>query len=383
MIATGTDVKPLEVLLFMRDVRSVNYFEQMKGRGTRTLNFDDLKKVTKTAQSTKTHFVIVDAVGATKSKKTDSRPLERKPTVPLKDLLGAVAAGVTDEDTFTSLANRLIRLEKKLTDEERENFKDVSGGQTIRTAVKNLLSSFDPDVCEDDRKEIIKTIPSVLNGKAGEYLENVRKIHEQVIDRINTDKVLKAEWDSYSTDQAQSVIKEFKQYIEANKDEITALSIFYGQPYRRRELNLKMIKEVLFRLKADKPLLAPHYVWNAYAQVEEVKGQSPKKELTALVSLIRRVAGIDSQLTPYDKTVDKNFQDWVFKKHAGTPDKFTEEQMDWLRMIKDHIAQSFHLDPDDLDYTPFDSKGGRGRMWKLFGDSTEELIRELNEALAA
>lgn len=73
MIATGTDVKPLEVLLFMRDVKSINYFEQMKGRGTRTINSDSLQLVTKTAKS-KTHFVIVDAVGATKSKKTDSKP---------------------------------------------------------------------------------------------------------------------------------------------------------------------------------------------------------------------------------------------------------------------------------------------------------------------
>jgi len=87
MIATGTDVKPLECLLFIRDVKSRNYFEQMKGRGTRTLGYDDLKKVTPSTHSAKTHFVIVDAIGVTKSLKTDSRPLERKPTIPLKDLL--------------------------------------------------------------------------------------------------------------------------------------------------------------------------------------------------------------------------------------------------------------------------------------------------------
>ena len=119
MIATGTDVKPLEVLLFMRDVKSINYFEQMKGRGTRTINNDSLQLVSKTAKS-KTHFIIVDAVGATKSKKTDSRPLERKRGIPLKDLLGAVTMGVADEDLFLSLANRLIRLEKQITDKEKD-----------------------------------------------------------------------------------------------------------------------------------------------------------------------------------------------------------------------------------------------------------------------
>jgi len=116
MIATGTDVKPLEVLLFMRDVKSSNYFEQMKGRGTRTINSDSLQLVSKIANA-KTHFVIVDAIGVTKSKKTDSRPLERKPTIALKDLLGAVAVGARDEDLFLSLANRLIRLEKQITED--------------------------------------------------------------------------------------------------------------------------------------------------------------------------------------------------------------------------------------------------------------------------
>jgi type I restriction enzyme R subunit len=85
MIATGTDIKPLEVLLFMRDVKSTNYFQQMIGRGSRTINDDDLQQVSKMAK-VKTHFVVVDAIGATKSKKTDSRPLERKPSVPMKDL---------------------------------------------------------------------------------------------------------------------------------------------------------------------------------------------------------------------------------------------------------------------------------------------------------
>ena len=144
-----------------------------------------------------------------------------------------------------------------------------------------------------------------------------------------------------------------------------------------------MIKDVLEKLKLDKPLLAPHYVWEAYAQLEEVKANSPKNELVALVSLIRRVSGIDAALTPYSKTVDKNFQDWVWKKHSGAGEKFTEAQMAWLRLLKDHIATSFHVEVDDLDYTPFDAQGGRGKMHELFGDQMHDVIDELNEALAA
>ena len=407
MVATGTDVKPLEILLFMRDVRSINYFEQMKGRGTRSILFDDLKRVTRTAKHTKTHFVIVDAVGATKSKKTDSRPLESKPTVPLKDLLGAVTMGVQDEDLFTSLANRLIRLDKKLTDTEKAKFADLSGGRTINGIAKDLLKAYDPDVIESISEPLIKAIPTAdyspakveeitnrvqselasdaarpFTGELNEYIENVRRTHEQIIDTINIDKVLLSEWDTFTEDKAKEVVKDFQEYIEANKNEIIALSIYYNQPYRRKEVTFKMIKDLLEKLKLEKPTLAPIYVWDAYSKLEDVKDDTPKNELVALVSLVRRVTGIDQNITRYDKTVDRNFQTWVFGKQAG-PVKFSEEQMNWLRMIKDHVASSFHVEIEDLDYTPFDALGGRGKMYQLFGDQMTQILNELNEALIA
>ncbi|MGB4208473.1 MAG: hypothetical protein WBJ43_10885, partial [Smithellaceae bacterium] len=159
MIATGTDVRPLECLLFMRDVKSRNYFEQMKGRGTRTITLDDLKKVTPTARYTKDHYVIVDAIGVTKSLKTDSRPLEKKPGVPLKDLLAAIAVGARDEDLFTSLANRLTRLEKQLSTKEQENFAQKAKNKTIKQVVKELLNAYNPDTLEEIRLKIDKENP--------------------------------------------------------------------------------------------------------------------------------------------------------------------------------------------------------------------------------
>ncbi|MCD6397734.1 MAG: DEAD/DEAH box helicase family protein [Spirochaetaceae bacterium] len=414
MIATGTDVKPLEVLLFMRDVKSKNYFEQMKGRGTRTIDKDTLQSVSRTADA-KTHFVIVDAVGAVKSKKTNSRPLERKKSVPLKDLLGAVTMGVQEEDLFLSLANRLIRLDKQLTEKEQNTVLDYSEGKNLKQITKSLLNAFDPDAIEEEARRIkvkenltdIKearkkaedllqtSAASIFNGDLNNYLDNVRKIHEQIIDGINIDNVTKSEWNRESVDRANEIIKDFSTYMEIHKDEITALSIFYNQPYNRRDITFKMIKEVLEKLKMDKPALAPDYIWDAYAQLDHSTssgtedsagsvniGDRPKTELVTLVSLIRRVTGLDSILTPYSKTVDKNFKAWIFKKHSGAGDKFSHEQMEWLRMIKDHITSSFHVEVDDLDYTPFDAQGGRGKMWKLFGDKMDNIIDELNETLA-
>lgn len=407
MIATGTDVKPLEVLLFMRDVKSVNYFEQMKGRGTRTINNDSLQLVSRTAKS-KTHFVIVDAIGATKSKKTDSRPLERQPTVPMKDLLGAVSMGIADEDLFLSLANRLIRLEKQITEKEKDQLLEFSGGKNLKQITKELITAYDQD--EIDRKaqleidtipvqdrtpalldetkktaqeELVRQAASTFNGALNDYLENVRREHEQIIDSVNIDTVTKSEWDTSSVDKAVAIVKDFSEYLEAHKDEIKALSIFYNQPYNRREITFKMIKAVFDKLSLEKPLLAPDNVWNAYATLEDVKSQQPKDELTALVSLIRRACGIDSELKAFDKTIEANFKNWIFKQNAGQHTRFTNEQMDWLRMIKDHIVSSYHIEIADLDYTPFDRQGGRGKMFQLFGNKMNEIINELNEILAA
>ena len=407
MIATGTDVKPLEILLFMRDVKSINYFEQMKGRGTRTINSDTLQLVSKTATN-KTHFVIVDAIGATKSKKTDSRPLERKPSVPLKDLLGAATMGVEEEDLFLSLANRLIRLEKQITEKEKDKLLEYSGGKNLKKITRELITAYDFDAVEDLTKkkwdeipyqergmksfdqvrkeaqqELIDEASSTFDGELNDYLDNVRKQHEQIIDTHNIDTVTKSEWDTTTVDKARAIIQDFNAYLEKNKDEIKALSIFYNQPYNRREITFNMIKDVLEKLKVDKPLLAPDYVWEAYKAVEEVKTEQPKDQLTALVSLIRRACGIDNSLNAYDKTIDENFKKWIFQQNAGQHNRFTQEQMDWLRMIKDHVVSSYHIEMEDLDYTPFDSKGGRGKMYQLFGDSMTSIIDELNEVLAA
>lgn len=405
MIATGTDVKPLECLLFMRDVKSKNYFEQMKGRGTRTIDLDSLKKVTPTAKFTKDHFVIVDAIGVTKSLKTDSRPLEKKPGVPLKDLLQAIAVGSREEELFTSLASRLTRLDKQITEKEKVQFAEKANGKSVSQVVKDLLNAFNPDVLEDIeskvRTQMVGAAPveieaaiklnteklqndaaKVFTGELNEYIENVRKAHEQKIDLANPDEVIHVGWDKDNTKKAQELIITFSEWMQEHKDELLALQIFYNQPFRRRELTYTMIKEVLERLQTDKPTLAPMNVWRAYEALEKCNG-SPKNELTAIVSLIRKISGIDTTLTAYDKIVDNNFKEWIFKKNAGQHNKFNEEQMQWLWMIKDYVANSFHIDKEDFDLNPFNAQGGLGKMWQLFGEQTEDIINELNEVLAA
>ncbi|HSU56966.1 MAG TPA: DEAD/DEAH box helicase family protein [Candidatus Dormibacteraeota bacterium] len=404
MISTGTDVKPLECLLFMRDVKSRNYFEQMKGRGTRTLAHDDLRKVSPSAASGKTHYVIVDAIGVTKSLKTASSPLITKPSVPLKDLAMGFMMGAHDPDTISSLAGRLSRLDHQLEPSERARIAEKTSGTSLTAIVSQLLNAIDPDVIEKKALELVKQAEgsdpgniarekaavvlakeaaNVFTGPLIELLDTIRREKEQKLNHEHLDKVLRAEWDQDAKKNAEILAKDFADWLRANKDQLTALTILYDQPFRRREITFAMLNQVLTKLLADAPRMAPLRVWQAYRHLENNQGSRPVSELTALVALIRRACGIDSKLTPFDDTVRKNFHNWIMAHHSGKNPKFTEPQMAWLQMIRDHIATSFHLERDDLDMAPFDRDGGLGKMYQLFGDRMDPLIAELNEALAA
>ena len=398
MIATGTDVRPLECLLFMRDVKSRSYFEQMKGRGTRVLTPDDLQKVTPSAVA-KTHYVIVDTVGVTKSIKSGSQPLDTKPSIPFKDLATGLMMGDRSEETVSSLAGRLSRLDNILGHEEQTKIEQVVG-KPLSTIVRDLFDAIDADKVEADanasghpepdesamqaaREKRIKRAANVFTGSVIDLIDTVRRDTEQTIDHDNLDKLVRAEWDGDVAANANQIAEDFAAYLRENRDEIDALTIYFTQPARRSTVTYGMIKDVLAKLKEDRPRLAPLTVWHAYTHLDDYKGENPVNELTALVALIRRVCGLDETLTRHSDRVRRNFQMWILEHHAGAGEKFSEEQMAWLRMIRDHLATSFTIERDDLEMAPFDAHGGLGRMHLLFGDRMDEVMAEMNEALAA
>ena len=312
--------------------------------------------------------------------------------------------GVSDDDTVSSLAGRLARLNQQLDSAEKERIKEQAGGIKLTQIVGSLLAAIDPDriqekareiepvddgaepppaVCEMAQEQLVHEAAGVFNGELIKLIDSIRRDKEQTIDHDSLDTVRRAEWEGDAQENTEALVQDFQQYLEANRDEIEALTIFYAQPHRRRELTYVMIREVFDRLKNDQPQLAPFRVWQAYALLDEYDGGQPVSELTALVALIRRACGIDGKLSPYSETVRRNFQDWIMKHHSGSGEKFNEEQMDWLRMIRDHIVTSFHLERDDLNLAPFNSRGGMGQMYKVFGDRMDSVIDELNETLAA
>lgn len=397
MIATGTDVKPLECLIFMRDVRSKNYFEQMVGRGTRTICVDDLQKVTPSATENKDHFVIVDAVGVTKSKKSETRSLERKPTVSMKELMMNVALGDKSEDTLTSLANRISRLDKQMTDKEHKEFKK-NAGTSARDLANNLLNAFDEDVIAEKAKSLIMSdVPTqqdlekaqkellneatkpFYNPDNRNFIENIRRSHDQVIDTVNLDSVVYAGFDSQREENADKVITTFREFIEENKDEIIALRIIYNENYKDRPMVIEQLKSLYEKLK--KKNITVERLWDCYyiKFTNKVK-RGTVAQLTDLISIIRFEIGATDELTSFADRVNANFKEWTFRKNAGYS-QFTEEQMEWLRLIKDHIISSLSILDEDLDYTPFDHKGGLLGFYEAFGDNYKNILNEMNVEL--
>lgn len=411
MIATGTDVKPLEVLLFMRDVRSRGYYEQMKGRGVRSLDGDSLKRVSNSADGAKTRFVLIDAVGVEKSLKTESRPLEKKPGLALKDLLQGVALGHRDDDTLLSLASRLVRLAKQLDDKASARIEKTSGGIAVAELGKGLIAALDPDAIvaaalaatrakgitrsedtlspaeiETARAERVAAACAPFDKpELRDEIESARREREQRIDHINLDQVTFSGFSEQAETLATALINRFADYIAAHKDEIAALDFFYQQPYRRRQLTFDMIEELHEHLTKPPLMLTTERLWSAYARVQagQVKGLTGRRQLADLVSLVRFALGLDTELKPFSEQVDKRFQEWIFRHNARRGTAFSPEQTEWLRLMKDHIASSCSIGRDDFDYAELADKGGLQKAWGLFGKELDGLMQDLNEALVA
>ena len=166
MISTGTDVKPIECVFFLRNVKSAGFFEQMKGRGVRIISPDKLKVVTPSARA-KERFIIVDAVGVCEQDKTDSHTLNRKPSATLAELLEYVAQGGTDPDALTTLAGRLARLQREFSPAQLTELRDLAGGKSLPDLAADLLRACDPDAQFDAAKQKFGTpapTEAQLNG---------------------------------------------------------------------------------------------------------------------------------------------------------------------------------------------------------------------------
>jgi type I restriction enzyme R subunit len=403
MIATGTDVKPLECLLFMRNIRSLPYFEQMKGRGCRVIDPDSLKSVTPDARA-KTHFVIVDAVGVCEDAKQITRPLDRKPSIALDKVLDAVKTGVADADLVSTLAARLTRLKRQLNDKQEESIATAAGGPTVTELAASLLQSIDADevarhaaqkyhlppdrepTAEQFKKAEMERMQAALKPFHKAALRKailaVRDELEQVIAEGERDSLVRVGFDAGALEKAKGLVTSFRQFLDDHRQEIEVLQILYSRPYRAG-LRYSQVKELAETLKRPPHSLDPERVWQAFAAVEpaKVKERGGEKPVD-VVALVRHALDPATDLVPIRRTVEERYRAWLDEREqAGAT--FTPEQRKWLDAIKDHVAESLSIERDDLYDMPFNLMGGLGRAYELFGDGLTELLEDLNMRLAA
>jgi type I restriction enzyme, R subunit len=348
----------------------------------------------------------VDAVGVCERDKTTSRPLDRRPGVPLDRLLQTVAQGIVDADVVSALGARMARLERGLGEEKKARIAEAAGGKGPSALAGALLSSLDPDQVREEaaarfdlapeaepteeqweaveRERMAAALRPFLDPGLREAVLEARRSLEQVLDESTRDELLLAGYDAEALRKAQTKLAEFREFIEENKEEIEALQILYSRPYRAglRFYQIRALEEALKR-----PPLAVHEpasgIWSLYQAVEpeKVKGRGGKA-LVDLVALVRHALEPEGDLVPLAQQVEDRYQEWLAEKESlGI--RFTPEQRAWLDAIKDHIASSLSMERDDFDQVPFNQMGGLGKAYKTFGDKLWSLMDELNRRLVA
>ena len=388
MIATGTDIKPVEIVVFMRSVKSRSFFEQMKGRGVRVCNPTDLAAVNPGEHIKKDHFVIVDCVGVCERDKTDSRPMDTKKSVPLDKLLQAVSLGNVEDEVLSSIAARLARLDKDAVEADRDKVVSLSGGKTLRDLARGIVEALNIDATQDmppaeaDQRLRDATKP-FASPALREQLLKMKQKADLVIDTVTQDTLLHAGF-SEGSDRATALVQSFEQFIAQHKDEITALQILYSRP-TRAPLKFEDVQLLADALHAPPLNIDEGALWQAYATLrkDKVKGAKQRRLLTDLVSLVRFAMQQTNELVPYPERVQANFKAWLAQHQQTDNNPFTIEQQHWLEMIRDHIAANLGIEIDDFEYAPFNAQGGLGKVHQLFGAELPKVIEELNRELVA
>jgi type I restriction enzyme R subunit len=401
MIATGTDVKPVEIVFFMRSIKSTNYFEQMKGRGVRVMPADALKGVTPDARS-KTRFVIIDAVGVCAQCKSERGPIDRQPTKSLKQVLDYIKAGGTDPDAASALAGKLTRLAADMTEEQHDEVRKHAAGQSADDLVRGLVSAIDDANVETKARELNPGVPEptpqqldaaeqvlikeavkpFYNPHLRDLLLQIKQDNEQTIDRVSKDQVLTAGYSQAALDKAKAKIEDFKRFIEQHKDELTALQVFYGQATTDR-LRFRDLKELAEQIKRPPVSATTEELWHCYEALESAQADGKGGQIiTDLVSLIRHTLRPSEPLTPFAQVVRQRYTAWRQQQsEAGVT--FNNEQSKWLDKIAEHIATSLAIEMDDFADGWFAQRGNLGKAHELFGNRLQPILADMNRTLIA
>ena len=342
LVATGTDVKPLEVLLFMRDVNSEPLFIQMKGRGVRTINDDVLQTVTPNASS-KDLFYLVDAVGVTEHMmNVPGVSVEPGRHKTLRQLLEQIRMGYIPDDNIRLLAGFLSRVNHKAKDKHKQKFTEISGGYHLKDLAEKLyfilefnnlppfVSSSEPN---RERKDIVA--PFFSNTAACEYLCELNAGFKTTL-LDGEDQLISA---GFSIEEATRTTEEFEQFVNLNKDEIEALRLIHEDQCGK--LSRAMLEDLRDKLFAVNRKFMPTILWNSYRilnpdNVDKFEGREEASIITNIIQLVRFAYHKLEKLQPLTKSVERNFNLWCGQEQRT----ITHDQKSLLRSIISYVASN-------------------------------------------
>ena len=402
MIATGTDIQALECIIFMRDIKSQVYFEQMRGRGSRIIGKGDLIGITPDAVS-KDLFWIVDPVGVCESAKSDKSSLDRNASESLEKLLKKASVRLANEDDLETIVSRLTRLNLNINEKDKQKILDVTEGKTIPQISNKILDQLDTVKqieetkkqfnTEEPTQEQIKEISKKMINKACQLFDsyefrkiitNLQKQHEILLDITTRDNLIGTGiTKGQGLQSIRDSVKKFEKFIEENKDSIDALSIIYSESNKMNKITFKHITELAEKIQQSPCNMTPTKLWDAYSTLNESKTKNnPVRTLTDLISIIRFSTGSQDMLVSFTELVDEKFEKWISnQKSSGVT--YTAEQTEWLVMIKEQIGISAEMKIEKMDYAPFNQKGGAAKYYQIFGENYENILKEMHEVLVS
>jgi type I restriction enzyme R subunit len=382
LVATGTDIKPLEVVLFMRDVSSEPLYIQMKGRGVRTIGDDQLRNVTPNAFSKDCYF-LVDAVGVTESHKTvpGGGTGPQGPTITLRRLLELLTHGNVSDENLLTLAAKLPRIDKKCSDNQRKEFERLAHA-SMREISSNIYEAFEKDLLppyedinepNNERKGLVAPLTNHPEARhfllilAAGFMETLQPGEDTLISK------------GFSQEEAKDVTSAFEKYCNDHQDEIEALRMIYnndGEP-----LTYYILKDLENKLKIANNKFQSSRIWNSYAIVnpKSVKRHTTKEEKEALTNIIQLVRFANHQIAKLESLyplAQQRFNLWYGQMQRD----ITDTQIAIIRQIVDYIASNGACTIKDIID---DDKTRAAQLIKAFGgkQQADEALVSLSKFL--
>lgn len=339
LVATGTDVKPLEVLIFMRDVESWALYTQMKGRGVRTIGDDQLRNVTPNATS-KDLFYLVDAVGVTEHEMhiIEAKETEETKVITLRALLEHITHGEVSDENLRLLAGRLARINSKSTESQQHEF-TLKAGISMKDLATQIYQGMEDGLPPYDhvndpnpeRKALVR--PLAIHPDAREYLLILNAGFVSILHPGEDTLISKG----FSLEEAKETTDAFEKYVKEHADDIEALRILYnhtGEP-----ITYALLKDLENKLKMQNHKFNIPMLWNTYSlispnSVQRFKRKEEKEALTNIIQLARYAYQQIEKLDSISTTATQYFNLWCGQRN----NEKTQEQIEVMRQVVDYIA---------------------------------------------